>query len=263
MDTYIIYRHKTPNGKVYIGQTKKTAHDRWKANGLGYTCHEHGFFWKAIRKYGWENIRHEILVEGLSKEDADRFEKLFIALYQSDQREYGYNARSGGTSGYVYSEQSKRNISEGLKRHYKECGKPDTSKARAVLQKKQARKIAQYNLTGLKIAVFDSAIQAEQKTGVGHKSINAAVCKGKDWAVGGYMWRYAEDAPDKIPCYKKHPRQREVILLNEQGVEQSRYKSIKEAARKTGFPFGTIQNSLKNRYKEQPSMCGFRFIYAE
>lgn len=263
MDTYIIYIHKTPNGKVYIGQTKKAPHDRWKANGLGYTCHEHGFFWKAIRKYGWENIKHEILAEGLSKEDADRLEKFFIALYQSDQREYGYNATSGGTSGYVYSEQSKRNISEGLKRHYKECGKPDTSKARAVLQKKQARKIAQYNLAGIKIAVFDSAVQAESFTGISHKRINQCVCLERNKSAGGYMWRYAEDAPDKIPRYNKRPNQREVILLNEQGVEQSRYKSIREAARKTGFPYGTIQNSLNNSFKEQPSMRGFRFIYAE
>lgn len=263
MDTYIIYRHKTPNGKVYIGQTKKAPHDRWKANGLGYTCHEHGFFWKAIRKYGWENIRHEILAEGLSKEDADRLEKFFIALYQSDQREYGYNATSGGTSGYVYSEQSKRNISEGLKRHYKECGKPDASKARAVLQKKQARKVAQYNLAGIKIAVFDSAMQAESLTGISHKRINQCVCLERNKSAGGYMWRYAEDAPDKIPRYKENSCQREIILLNRQGIEQSRYKSIKEAARKTGFSYGTIQNSLNNKYKEQPSMRGFRFIYAE
>ena len=77
------------------------------------------------------------------------------------------------------------------------------------------------------------------------------------------MWRYAEDAPDKIPRYKENSCQREIILLNRQGIEQSRYKSIREAARKTQFPFGTIQNSLKNRFEEQPSMRGFRFIYAE
>ena len=52
MDTYIIYIHKTPNGKVYIGQTKKAPHDRWKANGLGYTCHEHGFFWIPVHICG-------------------------------------------------------------------------------------------------------------------------------------------------------------------------------------------------------------------
>lgn len=263
MDTYIIYRHKTPNGKVYIGQTKKAPHDRWKANGSGYTCHRHGFFWKAICKYGWENIRHEILAEGLSKEDADRLEKFFIALYQSDQREYGYNARSGGTSGYIYSEQSKRNISEGLKRRYKECGKPDTSKARAALQKKQSRAIVQYDLSGRKIAVFNSAVQAELLTGISHKRIDQCVCLARNKSAAGYMWRYAEDAPDKIPRYKENSCQREIILLNRQGIEQSRYKSIREAARKTQFAFGTIQNSLKNRYEEQPAMRGFRFVYAD
>lgn len=262
MDTYIVYRHKTPNGKVYIGQTRNTPHDRWK-NGLGYTCHKHGFFWKAILKYGWENIRHEILMEGLSKEDADRFERLFIFLYQSDQREYGYNARGGGTSGYVYNEQSRRNISEGLKKHYEKNGKPDTSKARRVLQAKQSRKIAQYDLDGNKIAVYDSAMAAEEATGVTHQRINQCLCVERVKSTGGYMWRYAEDAPAKIPCYKEQIHRQDVILLDKQGNEVARYESIKEAARKTSFSFGTIQNSLKARYKSQPAMRGFTFVYAD
>ena len=49
MDNYIIYKHISPSGKVYIGQTKMKAEERWK-NGKGYkSC---SAFQMAIKKYG-------------------------------------------------------------------------------------------------------------------------------------------------------------------------------------------------------------------
>ena len=199
MEKYIVYKHTTPGGKVYIGQTKKDIHERWK-DGKGYTCHHHGWFWKAIEKYGWNNIRHEILCDDLSKTDADYYEKYFIAIYQSTDKRYGYNCQSGGSSGYEYTEESRKRISEGLKKRYA-IQKPDTSKAREVLQAKQGRKIVQYDLSGKKINEFDSAMKAEQITGVRHQSINLVLIK-RSKQTGGYMWRYIEDAPPSIPPYR-------------------------------------------------------------
>ena len=34
-NNYIVYKHTAPNGKVYIGITKKAPNDRW-ASGFGY-----------------------------------------------------------------------------------------------------------------------------------------------------------------------------------------------------------------------------------
>jgi hypothetical protein len=62
-NTYIVYKHTSPNNKVYIGITKKKPNDRW-ASGFGY---EHQiYFFRAIVKYGWDNFKHEILYTNLT-----------------------------------------------------------------------------------------------------------------------------------------------------------------------------------------------------
>jgi hypothetical protein len=94
LDHFIVYKHTCPNGKIYIGITSQTPDRRWM-NGLGYR--EQPLFWRAIQKYGWENIQHEILLEGLSKEAACQYEVDMIAYYNSADPSYGYNADKGGT----------------------------------------------------------------------------------------------------------------------------------------------------------------------
>ena len=90
---YTVYKHTCPSGKVYIGITAQVVENRW-LNGKGYIkC---PLFFNAIKKYGWENIKHEILKVGLCKEDAEREEIRLIAKYQSNDRKYGYNIANGG-----------------------------------------------------------------------------------------------------------------------------------------------------------------------
>ena len=62
---YSVYKHTSPNGKVYIGITSRKPEQRW-SNGYGYVKNKH--FTHAINKYGWENIKHEILFSNLTKE---------------------------------------------------------------------------------------------------------------------------------------------------------------------------------------------------
>lgn len=100
MGIYKIYQHTTPSGKVYIGQTKcKYINNWWGKNGAGYvSCPA---FYHAIQKYGWDNIKHEILFEGLTKEQADQIEIELIAKYKA--LGISYNIDNGGyhTGGYV------------------------------------------------------------------------------------------------------------------------------------------------------------------
>lgn len=72
-NNYYVYKHSTPNNKVYIGITKQNPNRRWR-NGHGYK--DSHLFFNAIIKYGWLNITHEILKEGLSFEDACKTEEL-------------------------------------------------------------------------------------------------------------------------------------------------------------------------------------------
>ena len=105
METYCVYKHTAPNKKVYIGITSKKPQRRWN-NGNGYR--ENPYFYKAICKYGWENIAHEILFFDLSSEEAQQKERELIKQYHSFDRKYGYNLTTGGEAGKEHSESSKR-----------------------------------------------------------------------------------------------------------------------------------------------------------
>ena len=99
-NNYTVYVHITPNDKLYIGITCQSIHSRWQRDGYGYNkC---TLFWRAIQKYGWDNIKHIVLLENLSKEVACECEKYLIAKYKANDPNYGYNLTNGGEgiSGY-------------------------------------------------------------------------------------------------------------------------------------------------------------------
>lgn len=111
MNEYKVYKHTTPNGKVYIGITCRTVYKRWD-NGRGYTYSHNPHFSRAIKKYGWENIRHEVLFSGLTKAEAEAKEIELIAEHDATNPEKGYNIRSGGESGSRLSDETRRKLSE-------------------------------------------------------------------------------------------------------------------------------------------------------
>ena len=92
---YCIYKHTNRvNGKIYIGQTYQEPKKRWQ-NGLSaYSHNEH--FYNAIKKYGWNNFDHEILLENLSKEEMKYWEDYYIEYYESRNPDKGYNIMKGG-----------------------------------------------------------------------------------------------------------------------------------------------------------------------
>lgn len=111
---YIVYKHTCPSGKVYIGITGQNPSRRWK-NGSGYA--QNKYFYNAIQKYGWQNIKHEILFDSLTKEQAEAKEIELIAEYKSNNPEYGYNSAhgGGGLNGYKFTPEQKRQLSEAHK----------------------------------------------------------------------------------------------------------------------------------------------------
>ena len=91
---YTLYKHTTPNGKVYIGITSRKPEARWEG-GNGYKSNI--YFYRAITLYGWDNIEHTILAEGLSKREAEELEIATIKEYNATNPDKGYNLREGGS----------------------------------------------------------------------------------------------------------------------------------------------------------------------
>ena len=91
----IIYRvTNTVNGKIYIGKTKftlskrRSIHERSRKNFL---------FARAIRKYGKENFKWEVLEKDIdNEENLCRLEKHYIWFYKASKKEFGYNLTDGG-----------------------------------------------------------------------------------------------------------------------------------------------------------------------
>lgn len=115
MNNYTIYYHTFPNGKMYFGQTCLKPEVRWGKNGSGYKTQK--LMWRAIQKYGWDNIDHRIISIGLDKEEADFQEMFYISSYRTNEPEFGYNLTDGGggSVGYKLSEEARKKISEANK----------------------------------------------------------------------------------------------------------------------------------------------------
>lgn len=182
---YIVYKHTVPNGKVYIGITSQSVNRRWKGDGSGYK--KQSYFWNAIQKYGWDNIKHEILFCELSKEDAERKEIELISQYNSTDRNFGYNRATGGcvNSGFEGSQSMKgKHHKEETKRLLSEqkIGKYDGS------NNPRAKKVLCVE-TG---EIFDCIKDASSKYGTSIANISA-VCKGKLKTTARKHWVYVNE----------------------------------------------------------------------
>lgn len=113
-NVYSVYMHECPNGKKYIGITKKNPKERWK-NGRAYKNNKH--FTAAVNKYGWDNIKHIILHSGLSLEEACEYEEKYIRQYNTIDRKYGYNFTYGGEHHVEFSKETLKKMSESHKGH--------------------------------------------------------------------------------------------------------------------------------------------------
>ena len=105
-NNYIVYALQSPNGKLYVGQTKKykerMEHHKSKDSGCVAIS-------RAIQKHGWENIKEFVLMEGLSLEQANYFEEHYIDIFDCIAPN-GYNLRTGGEN-YEVSQITKDRMS--------------------------------------------------------------------------------------------------------------------------------------------------------
>lgn len=211
---YCVYMHTFPNGKVYIGITSQNPIRRWE-HGNGYRFQRR--LYRAILKYGWDNVRHEIVFSGITKEEACQKEIELILHYNSTDPRCGYNQSSGGgcpASGIRHTEEARKKMSEALKgkyvgeknhrygTHFTEDHKRKISEANKGqvpwskgkhLSEDHRRKIGEKRKKAVICletnAVYISSIEAEEDTGITCTNIRAC-CQGASKTAGGYHWKY-------------------------------------------------------------------------
>ena len=165
---YTVYKLTSPSNKVYIGITSRSVKQRWN-NGIGYKkCPAMN---NAIKKYGWENIKKEILLENTTESEAKTLETLLIKLHRSNESKYGYNLTEGGdgSRGYHPSEETRKKRSESLK------GRKYPNRKRVLSEKERKRLSDNFKGTNNPLArkvicletlkVYDTATQAREETG--------------------------------------------------------------------------------------------------
>ena len=114
MTLYYIYKHTSPSGKGYVGQTVDQSRRNYQHQSDNSPCVALA---NAIRKYGWDNFTHELLCICFDNEYADNVEKLLIFEHNT-MYPNGYNLTSGGSERCVQSAASKQRRSDSMKRRY-------------------------------------------------------------------------------------------------------------------------------------------------
>jgi len=84
------------NGKIYIGQSVNVEDSIYKHKmALKGNYHKNDHLQKAWNKYGKNSFKFE-LIKSCKTRYLDRFEKLYIRIYNSMNVGYGYNNENGG-----------------------------------------------------------------------------------------------------------------------------------------------------------------------
>lgn len=157
MNNYKLYVHICPNGKRYYGITKQEPKVRWQ-NGKGYSGNQ--YFTKSINKYGWDNIKHEVMFNNLTEHEAKKLEQYMIQWYNTTNPNYGYNITLGGEGtkglkgekspwyGKHHTEETKQKMSENNARYWE--GKQFSEETKQKLSK--ARKGENHPLYGKQLS---------------------------------------------------------------------------------------------------------------
>lgn len=253
-NNYTVYMHTViPTGKRYVGITCQNVRRRWGGNGCAYTKSQ--YFAKAIAKYGWDNIKHEILFTGLSKDEAEAKEIELIALYDLTNHSNGYNIAKGGggTVGVKASEETRRKLS---------------------LSHKNGKRPRAIPVCCLDTNVVYSSIgEAAEKTGCSKNGIRDCL-SGRKNTTHGLRFDYAREK-DRKPRPPKMAKREAALLGSQKALEVNckpvvqydldgnyiaEFSSIREAVRAMGGVSNSISGCASGKRK---TAFGYIWRYKE
>ena len=205
-NAYSVYKLTFPNKKIYIGITLQKLTTRWN-NGNGYKKNER--MYKAIKKYGWGNVKREEIAKLLTKQQAETLERNLIEKYNTTNQKYGYNRDPGGTGiGRVSPMKGKKDTEETKKKkslahkgekcywYGKKIPKEMIQKMKLAKNGKNirkenpfARRVYQFDVNNNFIKEWDCIEDAAEKIKRSGSNITAC-CRGRQKTCGGYKWSY-------------------------------------------------------------------------
>lgn len=189
--SYIVYKHTCPNNLIYIGITRQEPERRWRG-GFHYEYNRR--FFMAIAKYGWDNIRHDILDSGLTYEQAKKKESEYIERFKSADEHFGYNQTLGvGGIGFTKTLETRQKLSaahRGKKLSAEHCRKISEAQKGKHMGKdsRSAKKVYQYDLEGNFIKEWACQSDAARFYHCNQSKISECAA-GKKKQIKGFIWR--------------------------------------------------------------------------
>ena len=203
------------NHKRYIGQSVNIVY-RWQKHKseLNGNVHFNDYMQKSWNKYGEDNFRFYV-VELCSVDNLDEREIYYIDLYETLDRDKGYNLTSGGTYKKRYSMETRMKISNALKGHevslesrakisknHADCsgknngmyGKNHTDAAKLKVSLANKGRISHKRNRNPVYCVeldqvFDDATDAGKALSIDGSAI-LKCCRGERKTCGGYHWNF-------------------------------------------------------------------------
>ena len=118
---YVYITTNLLNNKIYIGQHVASVFEPERYIGSGL------YFLRAVKKYGKQNFKNELLCECQSQEELDKQEMYYIDTYQSTNPDIGYNLSKGSSKNNVdtitiTNDQSERHVLPDYLEYYEKLG---------------------------------------------------------------------------------------------------------------------------------------------
>lgn len=203
---YIYKFTNITNGKCYIGKTANLERRLWEHQNE--TCKKDTAFGRALRKYGYDNFKLELLIKikriNTKKQlntILDNLERYYINKYNSFH--FGYNLTKGGDGSleFHHSEETKKKMSvtrKNMSEEYKEKLREQLLKVSEKYRFKKGQiiprrhtEVEQYTLNNEYIKTFYSIKAAALSLGNRRADSSIVrVCKGKSKKAYGYIWKY-------------------------------------------------------------------------
>ena len=217
--TWTVYEHISPSGKVYIGITSQNnVNKRWRY-GTGY--HECIIFQKAIDKYGWNNIKHEVLFANLTEEKAKSLEIDLIRHYKNLGISYNITDGGDGTIGRKFTEEAILKMKKSHK------GKKLSESHKSNMRIAQLNRTI-YNISEKAKANIKAGLKSYYKT---HDSHRKGISLSEE---------------DKYKCIIAQSTRKPIIQYDINMIIVAEYPSISNASKVTGFTLSKISQRCKD-----------------